>query len=239
MLAVVGLILALACVAVVLWFVPPLLHRAVQRSRVTGASRRGRLVALTFDDGPGPSLTGRVLEALGGAPATFFVLGSRAGSSPETVRRVVGAGHEVGTHSRRHLHAWKTWPWAAVRDLVDDAWAAEIVGARPRLVRPPYGKMTLATWVATLARGRRIAWWTIDSGDTWPELPDPKAIARSVVERGGGVVLLHDFDREGHADQAARQEYVLAVTREILAAGKAAGFRFCRYSDLLSGNAKA
>ena len=221
-------------IGVAIGLAPPLLHRALQHhgsARAAGAHRR---IALTYDDGPGPPLTPRRHARLRAhaAAAPIVILGSRAQTDPDTVRAVRDAGHEIGTHSFAHLRAWKALPWRSVRDLAADGWAEPILGAIPRLVRPPYGKMTLATWLACLLRGRRIAWWTIDSGDTWPTLPDPAAMAKSVIDAGGGVVLLHDFDREGHADQGARQQYVLDVTREILAAGSRAGFTFCRYSDL-------
>lgn len=230
------LVPALAALALAAWFAPPLLHRAAQAARVRAAARGSRRVALTYDDGPGPSLTPPLLELLAEhqAPATFFLLGRRAEASPELARGLRSAGHEVGLHSFDHLHAWKALPWQAARDLLRDGWAKDTLGLAPRLVRPPYGKMTLATWLGALLGGRRIAWWTIDSGDTWPGTPDPEAIADRVVRAGGGVVLLHDFDRDGHADRDGRHAYVLDVTRAILDRGREAGLTFCRYSDLCS-----
>lgn len=220
-----------------LWLAPALLHRAIQCRRVRAAARGGRCrIAITYDDGPGPTLTPQLLDLLAQhhAPATFFMLGRRAGVSPDTARRVASAGHEVATHSKEHLHAWKVAPWRAVRDLTDEAWAREILGQSRTLLRPPYGKMTLATWLATLLRGRRIAWWTIDSGDTWATLPAPKEVARRVIEAGGGIVLLHDFDREQSTGTANdRHAFVLAATRAILEDGAKAGFTFCTCSAML------
>lgn len=234
---IIAIVLAIVIVGV-LWLAPPLLHRAIQSHRVHATARGGhRRIAITYDDGPGPTLTPQLLDLLARhrAPATFFMLGRRAEASPDTASRVADAGHEVATHSGQHLHAWKVAPWRAVRDLASDRWAREIFRdtPTPTLLRPPYGKMTLATWLAALLRGRRIAWWTIDSGDTWPVLPTPHELARRVVEAGGGIVLLHDFDRE-NATADERHAFVLEATRAILEEGARAGFTFCTCSAMLA-----
>jgi hypothetical protein len=81
--------------------------------------------------------------------------------------------------------------------------------------RPPFGKLNLASWLATWIRGSRLAWWTVDSGDTWPALPSEAAIVEQVRAAGGGVVLMHDFDRTG-PDAARREDHVVSLTGELL-----------------------
>ncbi|MFG0259650.1 MAG: polysaccharide deacetylase family protein [Phycisphaerales bacterium JB041] len=223
------------------WFAPPLIHRGVQVQALRVSARRHRRIALTFDDGPGPELTPRLLGLLAQhqAPATFFLLGRRVEKEPGIAQEVLRSGHEVGLHSFDHLHAWKVSPWRSVRDLRDIRWAHAALGHAPSLLRPPYGKMTLATWLFALARRARVAWWTFDTQDTRSETRDPDLVARELVRRGGGVVLLHDFDRDGRTDLDERGVYVLAVTRAILERGREAGFTFCRYSEFTANHVGA
>jgi peptidoglycan/xylan/chitin deacetylase (PgdA/CDA1 family) len=186
------------------------------RCRATGT------LALTYDDGPGPELTPRLLELLErhGARATFFALGMRAEAAPGVLDRVAAAGHEVGCHTMVHRNAWKTAPWAALADIAAGYRVlAPWVPADGRF-RPPHGKQTLLTRRALRRRHAPVAWWTIDSGDTFATLPEPDHAVRRLRADGGGVVLLHDHS-EGRP--AERQEFVLDVTERLLAAAAADG----------------
>jgi len=79
------------------------------------------------------------------------------------------------------------------------------------LFRPPHGKIDSLTWAAIRRRRSRLAWWTVDSGDTWAELPEPEQIIELVAAAGGGVVLMHDSDRDEH-----RSAYVIDLTTKLL-----------------------
>src|SRR5215510_7189617 len=91
------------------------------------AVRRGpaghRQVSLTFDDGPDPETTPRLLRLLaaGNARATFFVVGERAARHPEIARAIVDEGHEVANHTWRHRNAWFLGPRATAEEIVDGA----------------------------------------------------------------------------------------------------------------------
>jgi peptidoglycan/xylan/chitin deacetylase (PgdA/CDA1 family) len=223
---------AAACITVV----GPVLAK---RSEATALQRRaaaGRTMALTFDDGPGAELTPRVLDVLAahGASASFFLLGRRAVGAPELVERLLHAGHEVGCHTFDHLHAWKAPPWRCVRDI-DKGYSEMSRWMGPTsMFRPPYGKMTLMTRLAVRRRGAPIAWWTVDSGDTHANLPSPESAAERVAREGGGVVLMHDFDRE--VDTPRRAEFVVAATEALLRTAAREGLRVRRLSELLSGS---
>lgn len=194
------------------WFAK---RRAI--SRLSAGCRRDRLLCLTYDDGPGGELTAAILDLLGGhnAVATFFLLGIRTPRQETLLDRLQHEGHEIGTHSQRHLNAWKVWPWQAVADVrAGFACVQRRLPGKP-LFRPPHGKLVFSTAREVRRQGARLAWWTHDSGDTWARLPSPDLVVGNVRGNGGGVVLLHDFDRES-VDRVARHTFVLTVTRALL-----------------------
>lgn len=193
------------------------------------------MVCLTFDDGPGPDLTPRVLRLLAdhGVKATFYLLGFRAEAAPEIADLVRAGGHEIGAHTMRHLHAWRSAPWASFGDVrrgyrTLKPWLGE--SAR---FRPPYGKLNIGSWAAAAQQGAPIDWWTVDSGDTWDDLPSPEPAADRIVREQGGVVLLHDFDRATNA--GVRADYVLRTADMIIRRARDSGLRFGTMSDL-TGN---
>lgn len=174
-------------------------------------------LALTYDDGPGAALTPQVTELLAShdARATFFLLGRRAETSPSVADMVKRAGHEIGCHAHEHVHAWKAAPWASARDASHGFDTLERWLPKPCLFRPPYGKATSLSVRAAKRHKARLGWWTIDSGDTWEQLPTVDSVRDRVQRAGGGVVLLHDFDRNDD-DATARSAFVLDVTRSLL-----------------------
>src|SRR5204862_7283673 len=103
-------------------------------------------IALTFDDGPDPDVTPRVLDVLRahGAKATFFVLGERAARFPDVVRRIRDEGHALGTHTQHHRLRFHFGSAAYVAREITDAIDAvsAITSTRPTLFRPPQGLRT-------------------------------------------------------------------------------------------------
>lgn len=191
-------------------------------------------IALTYDDGPGAQLTPRVLDLLAAreARATFFALGASASAGAELLGRIAAAGHEVGCHSHDHLDAWRVAPWRAVGDMRRgyDALAPWLDARAP--YRPPHGRATLAVRAAARRRGVKTAWWTLDSGDTHAVPPAPGERVAALEAAGGGVVLLHDFDRTG-AGAGARAEHVLATTALALDLAARRGWDVVGVSEVL------
>jgi peptidoglycan-N-acetylglucosamine deacetylase len=194
-------------------------------------------LALTYDDGPGTAMTPLLVELLlqHRARATFFLVGFRAQRSPAMSDLLRRAGHEIGSHTHMHRDAWRVWPWTAWNDVLAGMQLSGplSMSRKAPLFRPPFGHLTLWTWLAASIRGAKLCWWTIDSGDTHSTLPDPASIARQIVEAGGGVVLLHSHDRGED-----RQRHVLAVTDRLLRAARLHGLRVCTMSELLTHAAK-
>ncbi len=153
-------------------------------------------IALTFDDGPHPEITPRVLDALGaaGGHGTFFLVGRNVRRYPEVVRRIVEEGHAIGVHTQTHPHAWVCTP-SRVRQEIALGFNAivETTGKRPLWFRPPYGAFNALSRPTAHQLGLRIALWSCDAGD-W--LPGATADGiRSRVTRGigpGAVIDLHD-----------------------------------------------
>ena len=104
-------------------------------------------VALTFDDGPDPIFTPRILDILAqfDARATFFVIGKRAEQHPEIIRAIAAAGHEIGNHTYTHRPLWLLPP-RQTRQEIDRCThvLTTILGEPPRYFRPPWGQSNLA-----------------------------------------------------------------------------------------------
>jgi peptidoglycan-N-acetylglucosamine deacetylase len=154
----------------------------------------GRLVGMTFDDGPDPVWTPRVLRALAAArvQATFFVMTRRAAAHRGAIAAILDGGHEIGLHCARHLRHPQTPRAIIERDTADALATLARLGVRPSLWRVPWG--ACADWTAALARTHRLSLtgWSADTHD-WRGDPAPamlRAIEADLVP--GAVVLMHD-----------------------------------------------
>jgi peptidoglycan-N-acetylglucosamine deacetylase len=163
--------------------------------------RRGpagrRSVALTFDDGPHPVTTRRILAALSATRhrATFFMLGAKARRHPDVVREIHAAGHTLGVHGDRHdrWHSFRM-PWTVRDELLRAARAVEdATGVRPRFFRPPLGHTSITTIRGVRRTGMIVVGWSARGLDglrgRTPEAVVAR-VARSVTD--GAIVMLHD-----------------------------------------------
>ena len=164
---------------------------------VSRGPRGRRSVALTFDDGPHPVTTRRILAVLAGTRhrATFFVLGAKARRHPDVIREIHAAGHTIGVHGDRHdrWHAFRM-PWR-VRDELRSAARAveEATGVRPRFFRPPLGHTSVTTTLGVRGAGMILVGWATRGLDGI-RARTPNAVvtrvARDVTD--GAIVMLHD-----------------------------------------------
>jgi peptidoglycan/xylan/chitin deacetylase (PgdA/CDA1 family) len=182
--------------------------------------RRTGSVVLTYDDGPGANATPAVLDVLArhGAKATFFLLGMRVGERPDLVDRIVHERHEVGCHGHAHVSSWRAPPWRVMQDVERGYTALAPWINREAPFRPPFGRLTAATWLAVRRRGSPIALWTLDTRDASERPMRPKDAAEALVRARGGVVLMHDYE-----GSAARTRATVETTEELLAAARANG----------------
>jgi peptidoglycan/xylan/chitin deacetylase (PgdA/CDA1 family) len=195
-------------------------------------AREGRAVSLTFDDGPGRS-TEEVLRVLDrhGDRATFFMVGSQAERFPHIARRVVSAGHEVGSHTFSHLDHHMVAPHEAVSDMVAGAEAiAGVVGFEPQLYRAPYGHFVPETAAEAERRGWKCIFWSA-LGCDWEEEATPRSVADRVLDDlvPGAIVLLHDSRRAKPMDA----EPVTGATTILLEEIGRRGLRAVPVGDML------
>ncbi|HKR12364.1 MAG TPA: glycosyltransferase [Pyrinomonadaceae bacterium] len=205
------------------------------------AGDRPGLVALTFDDGPDPTWTPRILDILKqeNVPATFFIIGQNGQANPELVRRIVNEGHDVGNHTFTHPNLGEM-P-GRVTDLELNATQRlieAITGRSTVLFRPPYfgdAEPTTPDEVDPVVRAERLGYLTVglqvDPND-WA-LPGTDQIVKQTIagvtnpepDQRGEVVLLHDGG-------GVRSETVAALP-QIIHELRARGFRFVTVSELM------
>ena len=160
-----------------------------------------RTAALTFDDGPNPVWTPKILAVLHrfGVPATFFVVGTHAASYPGIVRSEVKAGDEIGSHTYTHANlASAGWRLPLELTLTQNALSGA-AGIRTRLLRPPYastpGALTSADWRAYRRAARFGYLIVLASRDTkdWAR-PGVASIVRAALPSGhaGALIMMHD-----------------------------------------------
>jgi len=154
-------------------------------------------IALTFDDGPHPVHTPKLLNTLKShnVKATFYVTGQNASRYPSIIRRIVNEGHEIGNHTYTHPNLTKLSD-AAVRSQLDKSVSAIVsaAGVKPRTFRPPYGALTSRqrSWINS-QYGYPIIFWSVDPKD-WKDRNSSLVTSRLLNgTKKGGILLLHDI----------------------------------------------
>ena len=184
---------------------PPGLFLTRGRKLWDGKTSNQPAISLTFDDGPHPEFTPRLLDNLAsaGIVATFFVVGAQVEKYPLIVRRMADEGHEVGNH---------TWSHREPRDVSSDQFVDEIrrtgkliediTGNACRLTRPPKGELTAGKLWALMRERQTVVLWNRDPRDyrmtSDCEIED---WCRSYQPSHGDIVLMHDI--QPHAATAA------------------------------------
>ncbi|MFQ6130699.1 MAG: polysaccharide deacetylase family protein [Armatimonadota bacterium] len=172
------------------------LTRAGQRPvELRHLARGGRRAALTFDDGPNPSLTPAILDQLDqyGAKATFFVIGKQAELYPELVREIHRRGHELACHSYSHSDMTELNALEVERELVKTrALVREASGAVVTLFRPPGGHYDAGVGRAAAAMGYDTVFWSANIGDCAGMDADATAQRLLADIDDGAIILLHN-----------------------------------------------
>lgn len=152
-------------------------------------------VYLTFDDGPDPEWTPRVLDTLEQAnvKATFFAIGALAQRAPDLMRRIHAAGHAVGNHTYSHRHPWFMSQRTARAQVRDGAKAlSDVLGVAPRFYRPPHGRHRACMSDEAQRCGERVVLWDVSAVD-WGPLGAAEGIEKRLgAVKRGDIVLMHD-----------------------------------------------
>jgi peptidoglycan/xylan/chitin deacetylase (PgdA/CDA1 family) len=186
--------------------------------RLPAPAVRRREIALTFDDGPDPEVTPRVLELLDRyqARASFFCIGEKAAAHPELVKEIARRGHSVENHSYHHHSAFAFFGISRLKREVDAAQeiVATITGRPPIFFRAPAGFRSPLLDPVLASRGLRYVSWTRRGFDAVSG--DPERILRQLTPglAAGDVLLMHD-----------RVPVVLAVLPELLKQVSAQGLK--------------
>ncbi len=179
-------------------------------------SDQPRRVALTFDDGPDPLVTPRILDLLeaSSSKATFFVIGERALQYPDLVREIIDRGHTIGNHSQHHRLGFAC---SSVRGFIKDVGEAQasiagITGLQPRFFRAPFGIRSPLLEPALCALGLHLVSWTRRGYDTRERRP--QKVLRRLLQGldDGDILLLHD----GHSAVTGNQQPVVLDVLPIL-----------------------
>jgi peptidoglycan-N-acetylglucosamine deacetylase len=175
----------------------------------------GKRLFLTFDDGPTPEITDKVLEILDkyNARATFFCLGRNVERYPEIYQRILDKNHKTGNHTYSHLKGWKTGHKEYFQDV-------ELAGQfiKSDLFRPPYGQIRRSQ-IQYLKRKYKIIMWEVMSHDYQKQLSKERSL-KAVLHytREGSIVVFHD--------SVKASEKVLYILPRILEEFSHKGFTF-------------
>ena len=205
-----------------------LAHFTVCANEIRHGNAETRRIALTFDDGPHPYQTDKILALLEkyGIHATFFVVGENISYYTDVFRREVAAGHEIGNHTYHHT-IFASCTESQIKEELDTTadLIEEITGKRPTLFRPPEGNCTSIETAAS--KGYRVILWSVDTRD-WAKTPTDEIVQH--VEnsiKGGSILLFHDY--------TAKDAHTLESLEILIPRLLAKGYEFVTVSELIDG----
>lgn len=191
------------------------------------AKNKGRVLALTFDDGPDEESTPRILDILreNNIAATFFCTGANAEKSPEIIKRINDEGHIIGNHSYSHHFFFDLFRQKKMEEDVgkSDSVIFRITGKKMKFFRPPYGVTNPVLARVVKKSGYEVVGWSLRSKDTVID-SDEKLLRR--IERkmqAGDLVLLHD-----------RRHKTAETLRELIRIADGKNYRFERADRILN-----
>ena len=208
----------------------------VRKKTIFRVDTHDKVVALTFDDGPSPVWTPKILDELKKAniKATFFMLGEHVAKYPEIARRVAQEGHEIGNHTYDH-HVLLYYKLDELTKEIKDTERIiqKITGQTTRYLRPPKAWLTNEEKKKIESLGYKVVLWSLNSKD-WVTFDD-KYIVRYIVRniRAGDIILFHDSGGVFGTEGGNRHETVITIPRLVKKLTEK-GYKFVTISELLN-----
>ncbi|MFE5431135.1 polysaccharide deacetylase family protein [Peribacillus simplex] len=190
-------------------------------------------IALTFDDGPNPEYTIKLLDLLKEfeIKATFFVVGNKVKSNPEIIKRMNEEGHTIGIHHFHHVSSWVLSPIHLRKQLeMTEKAINEVTNEKVVFYRPPWGHFNLFTPI--LSKKYRVIMWSGIFGD-WKAENCKNTLLDQLrsTSTEGSILLLHDCGETFGADKEA-PGYMIEMLKIYLQESKEKGTRFITLKDL-------
>lgn len=154
-----------------------------------------RAVHITFDDGPHPIATPKVLDILDARNicATFFLVGANVQRYPKLASEIVRHGHTIGNHGQTHRPLiFKSFSLQQQEIRLANEVMRQFMNVRPKFFRPPYGYFDLRTLRVARAEGQQMVMWDVDAHDFSARQPDHIPATVSKQANHGSIILLHD-----------------------------------------------
>ncbi|MBU0686458.1 MAG: polysaccharide deacetylase family protein [Candidatus Margulisbacteria bacterium] len=207
---------------IILVFLSFLLTSCVpQAGEIIWQKNTPQTVYLTFDDGPDPVNTPKILDILrdNGVKATFFVIGYKAKANPQIIERINIEGHTLANHTYTHIDGYVI-DRAVIKKELDNTHQTifDASGVNVKLFRPPYGFFNWRAFKLAKEKGYKIAFWTFDISD-W-NVHAAKEYVKTVNNNlaDGAIILMHDGGPK-------REELIIALP-EIIKLIKEKGYKF-------------
>ena len=179
---------------------------------LTWQGKKKNTLYLTFDDGPHPEVTPRVLEILAtyNIKATFFCVGKNVEEFPNVFNQITAQGHDIGNHTYFHDKGWCTRSDEYLKSIQ----LANKVLDTP-LFRPPYGQMKFSLVPALRKQGMRIVMWSWLSRDYNSSVSNKQIIQSAQQIKGGDILVFHDSDKTKHRiDQLLREIIPMLLSKQ-------------------------
>lgn len=217
-----------------LWLRPAARAQSWRADVIAYVPVKQKLVALTFDDGPHPDFTPRILAHLKHhrVKATFFMVGKKMEAYPEIVKEVVAQGHVIGNHTYDHPHNIEgDSPAEIIRELEKcEELIERFTGKRTLLFRPPLGRVDGTVVTIAAEEGYQTILWTVCADHH--DAPTPELMAQRVLKgvRPGAIILAHDGSFPSRIkdveatpliiEELKRRGYQFVTVPELLEAGE-------------------
>lgn len=185
-------------------------------------------IALTFDDGPHPRLTPKILAILEkyDIKATFFVIGANAKEYPDTLKKVSEAGHEIANHTYSHIHfSDKNISKLRAEIKKCESEIFDRTDIKTSLFRPPEGQICSSLKGIARDMDYDVVLWSLDTRD-WAHTP-PYKIAENIKQniKAGDIILMHDFIGHNSPTPEALELFIPELIER--------GFKFVTVSELI------